>query len=858
MQVIISHVNTDFDAFASLLAAKKLYPEATIVLSDKQNDQVKRFLNIYRDTFHFVRDRDVPWEEVEELILVDVASLRRIGNFSNRLSLENIHITVYDHHPPKEGDVEANCSYIEEVGATITLLVEEIKNRSLPIDSFEATIFGLGLYTDTGNFTYQTTTTRDFDVAKYLMEQGMNLEMVLRFSEETLAEEQQVLLDELFVRCETKEIDGLAYVLTTYEQDKFQGGLGLLAEKLLAMKGADAVIAVVKMKRHVHIVGRATADRINLQPLLRKFGGGGHPHAGSAMVKRSELDEVVQKVEASIDMTLQPAVTAEDIMTSPVKTLAPETTIEEAGKLMYRYGHSGYPIVEADELVGIITRRDLDKANHHGLGHAPVKAYMTTKLKTIEPDTTLEEIQNLVIEHNIGRLPVLQNGQLVGIVTRTNIIEKIHEQALGVGPSEEAKEVRDNIAEEMKAQLSEDVLDVLRDVSQTATAQNTEVYLIGGIVRDILLGKENDDIDLVVEGSALPLARRLQKDYGGRLTVHEDFGTATWEHPSGLEVDLASSRLEYYERPASLPDVEGSTLQEDLYRRDFTINAMAISLKEEHFGKLVDPFAGQKDLHERTLKILHNLSFVEDPTRILRAIRFEIRFDFRMDEQTEGLALRSMEQMKEVSPNRILNEIKRLYIEEDVQLATERLYDLNFWQQYVGKHSVPAGSYVPKLQTLLEKYTEATKEEQWFLYFMLPFYVSGTPEALEPFLLTKQKQKLYQSIEEVSQYSFDHCETVGTLQKELKSIPDEAILFVVATRDIAKEDLLLTYIEKRRNLTPLLTGEDLKKYQLPPGPLYKKILLALEEAMLNGEVQTETEAHDWLQSYLSANGESGI
>ena len=339
MQVIISHVNTDFDAFASLLAAKKLYPEATIVLSDKQNDQVKRFLNIYRDTFSFVRDRDIDWEKVDELIMVDVASLRRIGAYASKLPRESVHITVYDHHSPREGDVEADVAIIEDVGATITLLVEEIKRRSLPVDSFEATIFGLGLYTDTGNFTYQTTTVRDFDVVKFLMEKGMNLEMVQRFSEQSLVEEQQVLLDELFVRCESQEIDGLEYVFTTYEQDTFQGGLALLTEKLLDMKGADAMIAIVKMKRHVYIVGRARADRINLQPLLKKFGGGGHQHAGSATVKRSELDEVVNQVKQSIDLTLQPAVTAKDLMASPVKTLTPDTTIEEAGKLMYRYGH---------------------------------------------------------------------------------------------------------------------------------------------------------------------------------------------------------------------------------------------------------------------------------------------------------------------------------------------------------------------------------------------------------------------------------------------------------------------------------------------------------------------------------------
>src|SRR5699024_10372717 len=232
----------------------------------------------------------------------------------------------------------------------------------------------------------------------------------------------------------------------------------------------------------------------------------------------------------------------------------PDTTIEEAGKRMYRYGHSGYPIVENDKLVGIITRRDLDKANHHGLGHAPVKAYMTTNIIVINPETTLEEIQKIVIEHNVGRLPVIENGNVVGIVTRTNIIEKIHEQLAPYDDNGSITELKDNIEEEMAAQLPGHIYEILQEISELATENNTNVYLIGGIVRDILLEQPNDDVDIVVEGNGIAFAKKLHEAYGGKLTTHEQFGTATWKHPSSLEIDIATSRLEYYARPASLPD----------------------------------------------------------------------------------------------------------------------------------------------------------------------------------------------------------------------------------------------------------------------------------------------------------------
>ena len=846
-------MNTDFDALASLLAAKKLYPKATIVLSDKQNTQVKNFLNIYRDMFDFVQDRDINWQEVTELIIVDVASLSRIGNFTNELPVEQMKIIVYDHHPPADKDVHPDGGVIEQVGATVTLLVEKIKQKSLDISEFEATIFGLGIYTDTGNFTYNTTTTRDFQAASYLMECGMNLEILQRFVEETLVPGQQTLLEKLFIASKSIEIDGLEIVVAIYEQEDFQGGLATLTQKLLDTKAADAVVSIVKMKHHVYIVGRASADRVNLQPLLKMFGGGGHQHAGSATVKRGNLTEITTSVKENLNLILQPAVTAKQIMTSPVKTLSPETTIEKAGDLMYRYGHSGYPIVENDRLVGIITRRDLDKANHHGLGHAPVKAYMTTNLISINPETTLEEIQNIVIEHNIGRLPVIDSEKVVGIVTRTNIIEKIHEQTQVIDKHDVVNNLKDNIKHEVESQLSPEIFSVLQHISETATKMGTNVYLIGGIVRDILLKKPNDDVDIVVEGDGIAFAKQLHKNYGGTIKIHESFGTATWQHPRGLEIDIATSRLEYYERPASLPDVEVSTLQEDLYRRDFTINAMAIYLNESQFGQLVDPFSGQSDLYNGTIKVLHNLSFVEDPTRILRAIRFETRFQFSMDERTEALAIQSMEQMRGVSANRIIHEIKRMFQEENVVKVMRRLYELDFWQQFTGEQSVAeqAMTTVEKLQSLQTYLSdESQKNEHWFIYFCIPFFAADRFNQTERFILTKHHRQIYEDIKQLTKISLEEYASKGALHRQLKSLNDESIIFIIASRKLPNETIIVQYVNERHSLRPYITGEQLKQYGLQPGPVFKKILLELEVAMLDDEIQSRKTAEDWLQQYI--------
>ncbi|MDV6379472.1 CBS domain-containing protein [Sporosarcina sp. GW1-11] len=850
MQIIISHVNTDFDALASMIAAKKLYPDAQLVISDKLESRVQRFLNIYRDLFDFIPTARVDWEQVTEMIIVDVASLSRIGTLPKDFDPSKRHIIVYDHHQKSEKDVQYDEGIVELTGAAVTLLLEEIQRRNLSLTTFEASLFGLGLYTDTGNFTYANTTVRDLQMAGYLLEQGMSLEMVQRYSEQTLTSEQQELLNELLAHTEIYEVDGLEIAVSTHELDHFLNGLALITTKVLGVKGTDAAITVVKMKNTVCVVGRANSERFTLSPLLKKLGGGGHKHAGSATVKKGDKEAILEDIVKNLDSLLRPAVIASELMTSPVKTLTPDTTIEEAGRRMYRYGHSGYPIVENGKLVGLITRRDLDKANHHGLGHAPVKAYMTTNVVTIDPTTSLEEIQELVIEHNIGRLPVIVDGEIIGIVTRSNIIEVLYNDVAKEKKSQ-GHITSNKLAEKMAEQLPEDICKLLKEIGETASEMKIPVYLIGGIVRDILLGKPNNDIDIVAEGNGIQLAKRMQELHGGDVIEHESFGTATWTLTSGLSIDMTSSRLEYYEQPAALPQVETSKLGDDLLRRDFTINAMAIRLNEEAFGELIDPFGGQHDLQEQKIKILHNISFIEDPTRIFRAVRFEERFGFSMDEQTEKLALESIDKMIYLTPHRINEEMKRLFNEGTPQKILRRLFELRVWQQF-GIHEKQLESTVQAAERLQTLHSEQAQEEPgWFTYFLLPFYYNRSLYGAEKFTLTKSRRKLLEEIQELDQHEqWQEAKSLEDYHRFLSDFSDQAILFMLAVDSDSSTSSVLNYLQQRRHIQHLLTGADLVKSGLKPGPDFSDILLQLELEQLGGKVTSKEDAEKWLETYL--------
>ena len=352
-------------------------------------------------------------------------------------------------------------------------------------------------------------------------------------------------------------------------------------------------------------------------------------------------------------------------MSSPVRTIRPSTTIGEAHRILLRYGHSGLSVVnQADELVGVISRRDLDIALHHGFHHAPVKGYMTRNVKTIRPDTLLPEIEGLMVTFDIGRLPVLDAGELLGIVTRTDVLRERHEESHQLCPvhpeqgSQRWRWMREaDVWDGLRSHLNPKLWQLLETAAQAAQERGWQLYLVGGAVRDVLRGMQSPqetevvltDIDLVVDGfhqsatvgAGVELATVLQERFAGaRLDVHGAFQTAAllWHNDpvfDSLWLDIATARTEFYPYPAANPEVEASSIRQDLYRRDFTINALAIRLTTPRQGKLLDFFGGVLDLQRGWVRVLHANSFIEDPTRIFRAVRFAVRFGFEIEPETE-------------------------------------------------------------------------------------------------------------------------------------------------------------------------------------------------------------------------------
>jgi tRNA nucleotidyltransferase (CCA-adding enzyme) len=831
MDVIVSHMNLDFDGLACLLAAKKLYPKANVALTDKQHPTVKSFLAIYRDQLSFSSYEKIDWSKVKTLILVDVASINRTGIPVKKLPVF-LNTIVYDHHPVKDGDIRTGERYIVDYGAAITLLVERLIERNLSINPFEATLFGLGLYTDTGNFTYPQTTSKDLYTASVLRDLQMDVTLINRFSEQLLTAEEKLLLQKLLTNGQDYFYNGISFFISSYEQPTYLGGLAAITRKMMDSTGVDAVISIVKMKENVYVIARANTERVDFRWLMEELGGGGHAQAASATVKKKDLETVKILVLNHLIQLIKEAKTAAEIMSSPVKSVSPDDSIQLVYDQMYQYGHTGFPVInDQDELIGVISRRDVDKAIHHGLGHAPVKGYMATQLVVLESDSTLEEIQATMMKHNIGRIPIIADHRLVGIISRTDVIEQLHKQSTAV--------IEENLLETVKNQLSDDIFTLLFTIGTLADEQKIAVYLIGGIVRDLLLNRPNEDIDIVVEGDGIAFAQLLANRLGGEVKTHEKFGTATWTTPTRLKLDIVTCRTEYYDSPATLPIVRPSNLREDLRRRDFTINAMALQINKSHFGTLIDFFQGQEDIKKKQIRVLHPLSFIEDPTRIIRAVRFSLRFKYKLAAQTFTLAYDASSMLKQVSATRFLHEIERL-IDENLMVPGIQLLDsIGVWNSLFGI------SISNKAMSLIKQLESNDFKDPFFYLTALLFKQKLWKQHLKRYMLTANHQQLVKQIESMRELKDESSHTFSKLHHLYASFKNENILFYSL---LVENTQLQQYVQKRSTLELFLTGEDLIKQGLKPSPKFSEILHQLACLQLDEQIKTKEEAIAWLLS----------
>jgi tRNA nucleotidyltransferase (CCA-adding enzyme) len=410
------------------------------------------------------------------------------------------------------------------------------------------------------------------------------------------------------------------------------------------------------------------------------------------------------------------------------------------------------------------------------------------------------------------------------------------------------------------------VRNVLNKIGEIGDRLNFPVFMVGGVVRDLFLGIENYDIDIVVEGDGIKFARELSRDLKGRTKSHEKFRTAVVILADGFKIDVATARREFYEYPAAFPKVELSSIKKDLYRRDFTINAMAIQLNKKYFGKLIDFFGGQRDLSKGIIRVLYNLSFVEDPARIIRAIRFEQRYNFKMDRATEDFLKKAIDDklLSRLRKKRITEELILILNEENPLKSLKRLEELGALKYILpevelDEDTVERFNKVKDNCNFWKGNMPDEKIELWMIYFccLIRNLKKSQIQRIHKKLIVKQKyldkiNYCYSNLDQIiKMISKKNKISPSVIYLKLKGLPNEVLFLAMAESDtnVAKERIN-NYFKKYKKEILYISGKELKELQVKPGPIYSQILNKLLCAQLDGEVKNKRDEIRFVKNIL--------
>jgi len=868
MRIIVTHEQADFDALASLLGAYLLDSTVIPVLPMQMNRNVRAFVTLYGAELPFVDRHDLPNEPVEAVIMVDtqsMASVRGVG--------PETQVHVVDHHTIRPEIPPQWTISIEDLGATATIFVEDVQKLDIDLSMIQATLLLLGIYEDTGSLTYTRTTARDLHAAAYLVEQQANLRIAADFLNHPLSTDQQKLYDTLRKQLETYQIHGHTVILACGNAFGLDEELSTVAHKLRDLLEPDALFLVIATRAGVQMIARSTSDNIDVAEIAGRFGGGGHSRAAAGLIKGRELDEVHDELLERLPEYIRPAISVAEIMSQHPQVLSPDTPAQEAAERMQRYGYEGYPVVRDGKVIGLLTRRAVDRALAHKLNKT-ASSLMDAGEVFIHPGDPIDRLQRLMTDTGWGQIPVMDDSQIIGIVTRTDLLKILTAQA--------TRKAHENYAVRLEAAMPAARLALLKIVAEIAVEQKSALFIVGGFVRDMILERPSLDFDLVVEGDAIALARQLNERYGGRLTTHARFGTAKWiisgmrselaglldqpENAGELPefLDLISARTEFYTHPTALPTVERGSIKLDLHRRDFTINTLALRLDGNHYGELHDYWGGLNDLRQSLVRVLHALSFVDDPTRMLRAARFEQRFGFHIEKRTLELLMEAHPLINQISGDRIRHELDHIMDSDQRVAILDRLAQLGLleaihpslvWDERSKANLLmldQAGNKPLRGIRIDLKKGNNLRKLAYILWF-----ISQPMDKVQAIL-----RKLRYPAKQV-RVVLDGC----TLWKDLpwmtnarlsmlaSRLEDVSPLAIYATylaaRDEAICNNLQAYLDRLNSITPKVTGDDLRQRGIPPGPVYKRILGAVRDAWLDGKIQSIDQEQRYLDELIS-------
>ena len=876
MQLLTTHINADFDALAAVVAAQRLHPGAQIFFPGSREESVRRMLDSGFYELSEVKRKDVDPAGITRVILCDVRQRDRIGIVAEWLEGHpEIEVWSYDHHPDTPADVPVRGGVVDPgVGSTSTILVEEMRRHGLECSATEATLLLLGIYEDTGSLTHVTTVPRDFEAVLWLLARGGDLAAVRRWAARPLDARHLEILHRMMQRLEVHRVRGHRVGIVDLDLGGYVEELAPLVSRCLEVFELPLLFALFgegEQNDRVTLIARGDLPGFDLgQALDEMAGGGGHATAAAARLRGRTLLEAREELLQFLRRALPPAARARDLLSASFFEVTAGTSVAEAKAQLITWRVNAAPVAEAPggRVVGIVTRQMLDAAIQHDLGGRPVDTVMTRELEWVDPEAPADEVgERMLTRHPrfvlVGDPGDQEAGRPLGIITRMQLLRHLHgrledfEQRLD-RRVEQQRERREKIAKLLEERLPEAIAARIETVARVSREAGVPVYLVGGFVRDLLLERENRDLDLVVEGDGLDFAARLAQAVDGRVREHRAFLTAVVIDPEGFHIDVATARSEFYRAPAALPEVQMSALRQDLFRRDFTINTLAIRLGPDETPELIDYFGARSDLKEKTLRVLHSLSFIDDPTRVLRAVRLELRLGFQISPETRRLVEVALAEgiFDRLSGSRLREELEKLLDDPDLALrGLDRLDELGVLRVlHPGLElGTPVRERLRAARAAFDWYEleglSAPPIRPWRLLLMalaLDFEAVERDRLANRLLLAGEDRRLLTGFQERLASARESLEAPDLLPHQavevLEDLQGEELLLLLAEDDEEVRAWVRRVLTELRRLELKIRGADLMAAGVPQGPEIGRALEATRRARLDGVVGEGREA----------------
>lgn len=852
MEIILTHNNADFDAAAGLLAAHKLYPQALPVLPARLNRNVAEFLTLYQNGLTFTRWEDFKPRKVKRLFVVDTQRVPSVRGLKSSIPTH-----IIDHHPIKDPLPQNYTIVCELVGAVTTLLVEQIQQRDIALNSLEATLLALGIYEDTGSLSYKTTTPRDIRAAAWLLEQHAVLDTVRRHLTPPLTDEQQMLFEYLLKNAQVRLIEGHNITIAGTRLEKNVSEISSVVHRMRDLLDTSALFVVVQTPTHINLVCRAIDEAVDVGEIARLFGGGGHNRAAAATIYGSALEDVIEQLWGCLVERVKPLTRVVDLMSYGLQTVTPDQPISAIIQQMRRVGHEGYPVVENGRIIGLLTRREADRAVEHDLGHLTVREIMRVGEITLSPDDSVARLEQRMVESGWGQIPVQNSaGKLIGIVTRTDLIK--HWARTHPPQTPQPKLIEQTHITHV---LGQSVTHLILQIAEFAQNKGINLYMVGGAVRDLLLYRHNLDLDFVTESDAIAFADALHAQFGGRVSNHRPFGTAKWTLDEKAakalgvnfaslpdHIDFATSRNEFYEHPTALPTVYSGSIKLDLQRRDFTINTLAIQLSPT-MGRILDFYGGLSDLERHLIRALHSLSFVDDPTRILRALRFAQRLGFTVEPRTNQLIEHALPMLRRITGERLRNELGLLLREPNPEVALLALQARAIPQAIHPAFTIQPdiGVYFDKFRTQYpqwEPFTPVDSEVLYWCAIICALPLDAASAVIDRLMFGKTLGEALRATARIINDDLlkNPAARPSQIALRLQKIPHLALRCAwTMSDDPLTKNYIYRYYTEWQHVQPVTNGDTLQQMGLKPGPYFKVILAQLRAARLDGKIKTDAD-----------------